>query len=352
MNAIVEQIDFYISQQRNILAEKIIEKQYNVQPEFWKPFGSEGRKLSIRDAGYHLPFLTEAIVSGEPEIFSNYVAWVKLLFQGLGFPDYVMIKTLECTEDVLKEELHANTHDLITKYIAVGLQQMQVPCNETDSYISETEPLHTIAKTYNEFLLKGQRAEASQLILNEVEKGTSLKEIYLYVFQKSQYEIGRLWLANKISVSQEHYCSAATQAIMAQLFPYLFSTERNGRNFVAACVGGELHEIGIRIVTDFFEMNGWDTYYLGANTPVSAIIKAIEEHYADVLGLSIAMPYHRTLLSETITAIRKSEAGKKVKIIVGGNALNTIKKEFQCGADGYAFDAEKAVELANKLLNK
>ena len=41
---------------------------------------------------------------------------------------------------------------------------------------------------------------------------------------------------------------------------------------VATCIGGELHEIGIRMVADFFEMEGWDTYYLGANTPADAVV--------------------------------------------------------------------------------
>ena len=63
-------------------------------------------------------------------------------------------------------------------------------------------------------------------------------------------------------MAQEHYCTAATQLIMSQLYPYIFTTGKNGRVLVGTCVSGDLHEIGVRMVSDFFEMEGWDTFYL------------------------------------------------------------------------------------------
>ena len=103
--------------------------------------------------------------------------------------------------------------------------------------------------------------------MDAIQHGTSVHDIYLHVFQRSQYEVGRLWQTNQISVGQEHLCTAATQLIMSQLYPLIFGTERKNRRIVAACVGGDLHEIGIRMVADFFEMDGWDTFYLGADVP-------------------------------------------------------------------------------------
>ena len=102
-----------------------------------------------------------------------------------------------------------------------------------------------------------------------------MKDIYLQVFQRSQYEIGRLWQMNKLTMAQEHYCSAATQLIMSLLYPRIFDTKKIGARLVAACVQGDLHEIGLRIVSDFFEIEGWDTFYLGANTPTSGILDTL-----------------------------------------------------------------------------
>ena len=349
MESKAEKIKNIIGQKAPVFAEKIVEIQYKKQPQFWKPYGSRGRMLSVRDAEYHLPFLAEAIVVDEVSIFENYVAWVKKLFRGLNFPDEVMIVTLESTNEVLASELPEELSVMVDKFIRAGLEQMKKELKDTETYIHESFPLGAVALQYNNALLNGNRKEASRIVLKEAENGTSIKDIYLNVFQKSQYEIGRLWLENKITVAKEHFCTAATQQIMSQLYPYIFSTERIGKTMVAANVGKELHEIGIRMVADFFEMEGWDTYYLGANAPASTILQAIEENNADLVGLSIAIPHHITTLRETISSIREKLNGN-IKILIGGYALNEIGNKWKdFYADGFAPNAQEAIQLANTL---
>ncbi|HEY5309978.1 MAG TPA: cobalamin B12-binding domain-containing protein, partial [Casimicrobiaceae bacterium] len=51
-------------------------------------------------------------------------------------------------------------------------------------------------------------------------------------------------------------------------------------------VSGDLHELGARMVADFFEMEGWDSYYTGANTPTGGVVQAIVERRPDVLAIS------------------------------------------------------------------
>ena len=352
MESLTNQIESYITQRSQIISEKIVERQYSLQPEYWKAYGTRGRNLSVRDAGYHLPFLIEAVLADDPTIFRDYVAWVKLLFRGLKFPDSVMISTLECTDAVLHTETPSDLAELFSRFIREGLDQMNMPVESGQSYIDENTPIGKIAKQYISYLLNGDRNSASHLILSEIENGTPIKDIYLEVFQKSQYEVGRLWLSNQISVAKEHFCSAATQVIMSQLYPYLFTTDRIGHKLVTACIGGELHEIGIRMVTDFFEMEGWDTYYLGANTPGSIILKAIDEYEAKVVGLSIAMPYHRSILKNVVHEIKSSDSGKNTIVLIGGNAINGKGTSWEWfGADGYAPNAKTAVETANKLIS-
>lgn len=332
------------------LAEQIVELQYQKQPEFWKPYGSKGRALSVRDAGYHIPFLASAIELNDKGVFTDYVAWVKKLFQGLNFPDHVMITTLECTLHCIQQSFPDEMTNVIAPFIEAGIEQMKVPVKDAGTYIDVNEKLGQLALDFNQTLLKGDRKSAGNMIMQEVEKGTPIEDLYLYVFQKSQYEVGRLWLSNKISVAKEHFCSAATQQIMSMLYPYIFASEKNGHRMLAANVGNELHEIGIRMVADFFEMAGWDTYYLGANTPANIILKAIEDEEVELVGLSIAMPYHISVLKDAIEQIRQS-FGNQIKVLIGGYALQYIGSQYQeFHADGYAVDAKAAVDMANHLI--
>jgi methanogenic corrinoid protein MtbC1 len=209
-----------------------------------------------------------------------------------------------------------------------------------------------LAKKYLNTLLSGDKKEASRFIMDAFRNGISIKNIYLHVFQPAQREIGRLWHMNKISVAQEHFVSAATQLIMSQLYPHIFSTEKIGRRVVAACVSDELHEIGIRMVADFFEISGWDSYYLGANLPPSSVVRAIKDYRADILALSCTIPIHQRELENMVAHVRSEEIGRDIKIIVGGYALNSFKDAWKrSGADGHAQDAENAVILASRLLD-
>lgn len=80
----------FVRSQHQRLAERIVELQYARQPEIWKPLGHPGREKSVRDAGYHLIYLAEALEADDPTLFSEYLAWVKILFASLKFPAQVL----------------------------------------------------------------------------------------------------------------------------------------------------------------------------------------------------------------------------------------------------------------------
>ena len=340
-----------IADQRDGLSEAIVAKQYRLQPELWKPFGSRGQEKSVRDAGYHLTYLSEALATANPALFANYVAWVKVLFAGLQFPDKVLVTTLECIRDALQEQLPIDLGAVASEYVALGLEHLRQAPATLPTFLTEDAPLGGLARQYLDALLQGERRVASRLVLDSVEQGTSIKDVYLHVFQQSQYEIGRLWQMNRITVAQEHFCTAATQLIMSQLYTYLFSIDRIGRRLVATCVGDELHELGMRMVADFFEMEGWDTYYVGANTPAESILQIVEEQQADVLGISATMTFHLRDVAALIADVRRAPGVRNTAILVGGYPFNVAADLWrEVGADGHARDAEEAVGLATQLL--
>jgi methanogenic corrinoid protein MtbC1 len=341
-----------IAAQRTTLAEMIVARQYAAQPEIWKTYGEKGREISKRDVDYHLSYLAESIQANDPSIFSHYVDWLKILFRGLRFPEEVLPVMLDSMQDVLREKLPKEMGTIVNEYVEAASSGLERTTSIQPPFFLQESPLGNLAKPYLDALLSGDKKRANRLIQDAVQKGESVKNIYLQVLQPVQREIGRLWHTNKVSVAQEHFASAVTQLIMSQLYPQIFTTQKIGRRLVAACVSKELHEIGIRMVADFFEMSGWDTYYLGANLPPPTISDALEDYRADVLALSCTLPVHRGEMKNMIGHVRSFKAHKNIKIIVGGYAFNTIQDGWkQSGADGYAQDAEEAVRLASRLLD-
>lgn len=218
---------------------------------------------------------------------------------------------------------------------------------------SPDQPLSDLAQRYLDLLLATRRDQATSTLLGELHAGRlTIERLYLEILQPVLYEVGRRWQANEITIAHEHFVSAAAQSLMSRLYPQLFATTRRGRALVSACVGDEHHEIGLRMVTDLFELNGWDTYYLGTRLPAKAILAAVAARGAHALALSVTIPEHREDTRELILALRSSPGIATTIVLVGGAAFSAPGSWREVGADGYASDAMTAVHLANQIFEQ
>lgn len=211
--------------------------------------------------------------------------------------------------------------------------------------------MRLLADEYLDLVLKAKRNQAVEFIMDKVQSGISIKDVYLQVFQPVQYEIGFLWETNKISVATEHFATAVTQLIMSQLFPYILSPKSNGYNMVACCVGSELHELGMRMVADFFEMDGWNTYFIGANSPIDTVAHLVQNQGPDLLALSVTMEKNVHLAEDLIQEIENNSEMNSLKILVGGLPFRNNRELWKnIGAHAFAEDAQQGLEKAKELV--
>ncbi|MEI8258022.1 MAG: cobalamin-dependent protein [Deltaproteobacteria bacterium] len=334
-----------------MLAEAATDLQYARQPGVWEPFGERGRALSVRDLRYHLPFLASSIASDAPELFAGYIAWARILFERLGFADEATVVMLGCMRDAIVAGLPGNAGAAVVPFVQAGLTEMQSRPRPVASFVADNgRPMRELARLYLDALLRADRVVATRLVLELVERGADLRDVFLYVLQDVQREVGRLWFTNQISVAKEHYCTAVTQQVIALMYPRIMATPKTGRKIVIACAAGEIHEVGARMVADFFELGGWDAIYLGRDTPASALADAVREHAPDVLGISANMAFNFPAVREGIDAARKADRTGRLKVLAGGYQFNIHPELWRTsGADGCADDARGAVAQAEAL---
>lgn len=313
---------------------------------------SEHQKENFqKDVAWILSFLAESVWAAQPVLFEEFVSWLKTFLTSVRVPMKDVAESLVLIKKRINEICTPEENVIINSTIDTA-EKILLSDNQKLSIPAMDNQLSSLAGNYLDNILKGDRSSALSLILNEAAAGKPIQEIYIQVFQPVQYEIGRLWQTNRISVAQEHYCTGATQLVMSQLYPYLFKGEKKNRKMVTTCVPGELHEMGARMVTDFFEMNGWDTYYLGANMPIDGVIKFLGDIKPECLAISATMTFHISAVEEMISQIRSSKSiSPDLKILVGGYPFMVADGLWEkIGADGCAINALDAVALADKLL--
>jgi methanogenic corrinoid protein MtbC1 len=179
-----------------------------------------------------------------------------------------------------------------------------------------TEQLY---ETYLDLLLEGNRTKCVQLIQDLLDKQIDIKDLYLNLFQKSLYKVGELWEYNKISVAKEHLATSITEGLLTLVYPRLFKARRTSKKAVISCSANEYHQVGGKMVADIFELNGWDGYFLGANTPIDELLSFIDEKEPDLVGLSLSVYFNLPSLKAGIEAIRADF--RKLDIVVGGRAF-------------------------------
>ena len=207
------------------------------------------------------------------------------------------------------------------------------------------------AAAYLDAVLQGSRQRARAVVEEARADGVDIRSLYLHIFQPALREVGRLWQENRITVADEHLATAITQALMSQLYAEIFSAASGPqRTLIAACVDAERHEVGLRMVCDLLEMQGWDTTFLGATVPSESLAAMVRERRPDAVALSVSLAPHVSRLARTIAELR--ELGEATPaIVVGGRPfLEQPALAASVGADIVASDADEAVERLNAYL--
>lgn len=199
---------------------------------------------------------------------------------------------------------------------------------------------------YLRAVLAGSRREAMAAVDDAVRAGLGIRPLYLEVFQPVMREIGRLWQENRITVADEHLATAITQAAMARLYDELFAGDAApGPLLVAACADQERHELGLRMICDVLEMEGWDTVFLGASVPVEDLVRMVLDRRPQVVALSASISPHLARVRQAIEGIRAAVPEGGPVIVVGGRAFaDDPALAGRLGADLTARDAAQAAE--------
>ncbi|MTH53469.1 cobalamin-binding protein [Bacillus mangrovi] len=151
--------------------------------------------------------------------------------------------------------------------------------------------------------------------------------------KECMYFIGELWEENAITVADEHIASHVCKTLLS--YKYYHSVRKTPevrplrrKKAMFLCVDGEMHDLGIHMVSNYFHEHGWETQCLGASLPLNEAVEYAEKFQPDVIGLSANIPYHLPAINQYILALEQLPFGPA--IMVGGKLASNHDLEFHC----------------------
>ena len=155
-------------------------------------------------------------------------------------------------------------------------------------------------------------------------------------FEQNQYFIPELILAGEM-----------LKSISAEVKPHLKQSvdgKKEGKVLLGT-VQGDIHDIGKDIVNFMLDVNGFEVKDLGVDVHVQTFVDEINSYQPDVVALSGFLTLAYSSMKETVEAIKAAGLRDKVKIMVGGGAVDEQICSY-AEADAFGKDAMAAVALA------
>ena len=143
----------------------------------------------------------------------------------------------------------------------------------------------------------------------------------------------------ELCIWKEHIRTSIIHTIIEICYPYLIKEKKergiksNQIKVLVACPAEELHDVGAKMIADFFTLYGFDAIYIGANTPRTEFRDAINILKPKIIALSVTN-YFNLMEAEKAISLIKEHTDFDGKIIVGGLAFMSNPEIYKkIGAD-------------------
>ena len=327
----------------------VSERFYAEHAALYERFGASGRDACKDDLGFHLEFLCPVLELGILQPMVSYLLWLDSVLVARSNPSEHLAVSLEWLAEFFQAHMAPGDGDTVAASLAAAkgaflaaLGGPSLPLHAPEAW-PEADPFEAA-------LLDGNQRIAVSIMEDCLDRGCRLVDFELHVIQPSLYRIGEKWQSNSVTVAQEHMATAMVHSVMtAGLLRSKASAHRNKR-VLLACVEGNHHAVGLRMVADAFQLDGFDVQYLGSNVPTRALVQHVLDWKPDLIGLSVSFPQQLRMARLVIEKLADQLGDARPAVLVGGLAINRFSQlSSVVGADATCVDAGAAVAYGRRV---
>jgi len=164
--------------------------------------------------------------------------------------------------------------------------------------------------------------------------------------------VGELFGSGQMQLPFVLQSAETMKAAVAYLEPFMEKIEGQEKgSVVLATVKGDVHDIGKNLVDIILTNNGYKVHNLGIKQPLDEILKAVELHKPNAIGLSGLLVKSTVIMRENMIALQ--EKGYHLPVFLGGAALTRHYVEVDCYDEyphvAYVKDAFESLEMMQKI---
>lgn len=324
----------------------VTDRFFATHAKAYERFGARGREATSEDLAFHLEFLRPALEFGLLQPMVDYLRWLASVLEARAVPVEHLAISLEWLAEFFEAHMTAEDGAVVSGALHAARRAFLAADKAPVSPKLSHEPWPETAPLVDA-LLAGSQPEALAVVTGCMDRGKSLVDVERHVIQPAMYRIGEKWQANEVSVAQEHLASAIVQVIMTVGLLRSTPQAATNRRILLACVAGNDHSIGLRMVADTFQLAGWDVEYLGANVPTSALVRQVAEWKPDLVGLSVSFAQQLPVVKDVIARLDALLGAARPGVMIGGLAINAFQPlAVLVRADAVGVDAQEALATA------
>jgi MerR family transcriptional regulator, light-induced transcriptional regulator len=314
----------------------------------YQAFGPRGWDACRQDLAFHLEFLRPVLEFGLLQPMVDYLSWLSIVLASRGIPVEHLATSLDWLGAFFVDHMDPADSVVVTAALTAAWNGFLQVGNAPPAPARPAEPW-TEAAAFEAAVLAGDTGEALAVMNRCIDAGRSLVDFEQHVIQASLYQIGEKWQCGQVTVAQEHMATAIVQAVMTAGLLRSPPPAIIGKKVLLGCVAGNHHAIGLRMVSDAFQLGGWEVQYLGADVPTASLVRHAAEWQPDLLGLSVCFPQQLGVVKEVIAQLRQRLGAARPAVMVGGLAINRFDQLAGIvGADAHSANAPAALAYANQ----
>ncbi len=221
----------------------------------------------------------------------------------------------------------------------------------TDDSAGLTEPVRAKMKELSRAVFEGNAESARDIAIFLKGAGVAPLDVVNSAIKPAMDEIGKKYDKLEVFLPELVLAGDAAQEALKVLLT------KEGRDALAkgkvviGTIFGDIHDIGKNITAAILGANGYQVIDVGNDASPDKFVEAAKAENADIIAISCLLTASMYFMRDVINRLKDEGIRDRFQVIVGGASVYPDWAK-QIQADGWAKDAERAVQLCDTLMKK